>query len=159
MLSQSFYKKVYRLTQTVSSVVTMATLWLPEVDSADAATAKVFSDEHCGKVAPLNLLKTKHREGIRSTDRFLTDLVYLWTDDDSDLLFGPFGTASRWGGAQSTAHLPQKKKKKESVVTGSQLVIVSSQRHSVNKESPKLKTTEQKCLSALTQAANVSTSG
>lgn len=52
----------------------MATLRLPEVDGADAAAAGVFSDVGGGKVAALNLLETKQREGIR--DRFLTDLVH-----------------------------------------------------------------------------------
>lgn len=40
----------------------MTTLWLPEVDGADAAAAGVFIDEHGGKVALLYLLKQDTEE-------------------------------------------------------------------------------------------------
>lgn len=47
------------LTQAVPSVVTMATLGLPDFEGADGSAARVFTDEHGGKVTLLNLLNTK----------------------------------------------------------------------------------------------------
>lgn len=90
----------------------MTTVWLPEVDGADAATAGVPHDEHGGQIALLNLLKTKqHRRRITCN---YAALVTMETDDgdddDSDLQFGSSRTASRRRGAQSAAQLPQRKR-------------------------------------------------
>lgn len=77
------------LTETVSSVVTMATLWLPQVDATDGTTAGVLSEQHGGNVALLELLKTKQRgeiRGLSGTDRRTGDL--------SHLQFEVFGAAS-----------------------------------------------------------------
>lgn len=48
------------LTQTVSSVVTTTTLWLPHVKGADGATAGVLSKGKGGQITLLNLLNTKN---------------------------------------------------------------------------------------------------
>lgn len=74
----------------------MTTLGLPEVDGADAATAGVFSQEHVGKIALLNLLKTRQRTRNQAHEEFLTHLVHhvnggwlgplVWTLRDSERL-------------------------------------------------------------------------
>ena len=55
-------------TEAVSAVVTMATVGMPEVDGADAATAGVLSDEHGGQVAPLHLLQRERHVTMETHD-------------------------------------------------------------------------------------------
>lgn len=98
------------LTKTVSSIVTMATLWLPQVDATDATTARVLSDQHGRNVTLLEVLKTKQRGEIRAL--FGTDQT---AGDHSHLQFEAFGAASIWRAAQATAHLPQKDKQRKKI--------------------------------------------